>query len=269
MKELTVTVSDEDFDKMIQHFEDEMLEKYQNAIQPFVPLFAKMGCSLRLKQQWVNNIHNTWSIKRLPMEKGYECGVSCIVERDGKEAEIACGDGDDDYTLITTWTVSSYMPEGFKKPKIRLCAAMDDVNSDLTEFLFDLKQERNKIRDMNRSEIVDFVVECFAREFGDDMVLTKTTEAFYHMGCFALQFLYVPLKYTVEFVNDRDFFSIDISDEKGARTSFDRIRVNKEHIKFDDMRTWDNDTKSSVDIEDRVAELKELLERNEFTFLSE
>ncbi len=119
---------------------------------------------------------------------------------------------------------------------------------------------------MHISKIVDFIVECFNREFGNDMILIDRTEAFYLMGCFELQFLYVPLKYTIEFVNDRGFFSIYISDEKGARTSFDRIRVKNKNINPNDMDTWDNCTKSSEDIENRVSELKELLKRNDFSF---
>ncbi len=119
---------------------------------------------------------------------------------------------------------------------------------------------------MHISKIVDFVVECFKREFGDDMVLIKRTEAFHLMGCFALQFLYVPLKYTIEFINDRGFFSIDISDEKGAHTSFDRIHVENNNINPNDMDTWDNRIRSSEDIENSVSELKELLKRNDFSF---
>lgn len=115
-------------------------------------------------------------------------------------------------------------------------------------------------------KIVDFVVECFNREFGNDMVLIERTEAFHLMGCFALRFLYVPLKYTIEFVNDRNFFSVYISNENGARIDFDQICVRNKNIKFDDMDTWDNYTRSPEDIKNRVSELKEILERNDFSF---
>lgn len=139
MKELVINVIDEDVGKVLQHFEAEMFEKYKKAVEPFVPLFAEIGCSLRLEQQWVNQIHHTWSTERLPLEKGYECWIHCIVERDGEEVHIISTDGEVDYyPLITSWTVSSYMRIGFKL-RAYLYASVDDVDIDLTDFLSQLR----------------------------------------------------------------------------------------------------------------------------------
>lgn len=139
MKELVVYVVDKDIDKVIWHFEDEMITKYKEAIKLFVPLFEQNGCSLKLEQWWVNKKHNIWSTIRLPIEKGYECYIYCMVERNGEV--VFYNDGEDyDHFLMTSWMISSYIRTGFKKTKINLYASIDDVDSELTDFLSILKQ---------------------------------------------------------------------------------------------------------------------------------
>ena len=123
----------------VRHFETEMLNKYANAIYPYLPLFNKIGYELKVELGWYNSLQKTWSAKGLPLKNGYECRIYCLVEKDGKEVQIESNDGEADYyPLITSWMISSVYRK-FHKLKISTYAKVDDVEADINEFLSELK----------------------------------------------------------------------------------------------------------------------------------
>lgn len=126
--------------KEIQNFEAEMLEKYIKAIYPYLPLFNGIGYELKVELGWYNSIHRIWSNSRPPLKNGYECYVYCIVEKGGEEVRIKSNDGEVDYyPLVTSWIISSVFRR-LHKLKVSYYVNIDDVDTDLNEFLSQLKQ---------------------------------------------------------------------------------------------------------------------------------
>ncbi|HIR92866.1 MAG TPA: hypothetical protein IAB98_05565 [Candidatus Egerieimonas intestinavium] len=71
--------------------------------------------------------------------------------------------------------------------------------------------------------MIEFVQEEFSRIFQGDIVYHHGTGYTGHMGCFCIEYIYLPLNYRLVFENDRNLFVIDIYDEIGAKTTLFRI----------------------------------------------
>lgn len=121
--------------QLIVNHEDIMLETYSKIISTYSSLFKQYGCSLEVGLFWIDYSTKKHSNRRLPFHNGYACYVYCEVQRDGKEVQVKCFDGEVDYySLSATWMVSS-IERNFFKSKVSLYSGTDDTENDMNDLL--------------------------------------------------------------------------------------------------------------------------------------
>ena len=125
-------------DQIISH-ENHMLSVYTQQIKKYMPVFEEIGYSLKVGLVWKSLSRNITTFQRQSFQNGYQCYVYCAVQKDDKDVNIPSTDGEADYySLSTAWMVSSIYRE-FYRLNVSLCVSMDDVASDLNDFLSQLK----------------------------------------------------------------------------------------------------------------------------------
>lgn len=132
-------ITDEEKKQEVYFFEEEMLQKYKMAIDPYSSFFKARGFNLKVELSWQNTFRNEWSSTPMPLRNGYECSVFCLVEKDGELVNIKSDDGEVDYyPMWESWMISS-VRRSFSKLKVSLYKEMDDIHSTMSTYMIQVE----------------------------------------------------------------------------------------------------------------------------------